>query len=79
MKQFLVNRTNLKSLLVSNNMSRNELCSTLGITYQCLTMKLKGKTGFTENEISILLSLFGSQIFLPNLATKNEAERRSNK
>ena len=76
MKQYLVNRTKLKSLMIENGISRIELCDKLDITYQSLTSKLKGRSGFTENEISILYALFGTNIFLYNLATKSVVERK---
>lgn len=71
MENYLVSRTNLKVRMVEEGMSRKDVCHYLGITYQCFNSKLNGSKGFTENEMSILVSLFGTQIFLFIPITKN--------
>ena len=79
MKQYFINRTNLKSLMIAQSITRYDMCKYLNITYQSLTAKLKGRSEFSEEEISILYALFGADIFLPMLATKHEAGKEEDK
>lgn len=58
-----INRTKLVSIMAARGMKRKELAQELDITPANLTMKIKGSRMFNEYEISVLNSLFGSDIF----------------
>lgn len=63
----LVNRDMLKSKIVLNRLSSEEMQERLNLTPNSYYHKLNGKRGFTEVELEILLNMFGKSIFFVDL------------
>lgn len=61
-KQF-VKRDELKVKMIRNHLKPGQVAKCLDITRQSFWNKLNGKTGFTEHEMAVLKTLFGTGIF----------------
>lgn len=59
----LVNRNKLRGQISEKGIKVNDLIKKLGISRTAYYNKINGKTNYTENEISILKSIFGEVIF----------------
>ena len=59
----IIDRKNLKIILIKKGMKQKELADYLGIPYPNLSNKINGKTSFSEDEITKLYSKFGKDIF----------------
>lgn len=62
----LIDRRQLKANMIAHGLSTKDMCNMLSITDTSFYNKINGKFGFTEEEISILISYFGKSIFFTN-------------
>ncbi len=58
-----VNRRELKAQLVRQDMTASDLAKILGISRQAVSVKLNGRSKFSEDEIKVLKDRFGLEIF----------------
>jgi hypothetical protein len=62
----LLNRQALKSKIVLNNLTAQDMCAMLSMSENSYYNKLNGKRDFTESELCVIYNFFGKTVFFPN-------------
>lgn len=59
----LVDRTKIKIEMIKRKIKSKDLANKLNLDKSTFSLKINGKRNFSENEIAILYSIFGTTIF----------------
>lgn len=58
-----LDRKKIKTAMIKKDIKAIDLAKILGIGRSAISLKLSNKRSFTEDEISVLFSIFGKSIF----------------